>query len=58
MKRCHPGGSLYFAGLLEDPSTHDEDYEYAHVPGKAIVHIGKHRYVLLYHGTSKTNRSF
>lgn len=35
------GGSLYFAGLLKDPSTHGEKFEFDHVPGRALLHIGK-----------------
>lgn len=42
------GGDLYFKGLLEDPSTHDEFFQFQHKPGVAILHIGKHR-----HGASK-----
>lgn len=38
------GGSLYFRGLLEDPSTHDEDFEFNHKPGLACLHFGKHRH--------------
>jgi hypothetical protein len=38
------GGSLYFAGLLEDPSTHGEHFEFQHTPGRGILHIGKHRH--------------
>jgi len=38
------GGSLYFKGLLLKPETHSEDFEFLHVPGKAILHIGKHRH--------------
>merc|ERR1712137_221140 len=38
------GGSLYFKGLLKDPSTHSEEFEFHHQPGKAILHIGKHRH--------------
>jgi len=38
------GGSLYFQGLLMEPSTHDENFEFRHVPGRAILHIGKHRH--------------
>jgi len=36
------GGSLYFCGLLLDSTTHDENFEYVHSPGKAILHQGKH----------------
>ena len=35
------GGSLYFAGLLKDPSTHGEYFEFNHIPGRALFHIGK-----------------
>ncbi len=38
------GGSLYFSGLLEDPKTHNENFEYFHTPGKSLLHIGKHRH--------------
>jgi len=38
------GGSLYFAGLLEDPSTHDEYFQFQHKLGAGILHIGKHRH--------------
>jgi len=38
------GGTLYFCGLLEDPKTHKELFEFTHTPGKAIFHIGKHRH--------------
>lgn len=38
------GGELYFRGLLEDPSTHDEKFIYNHVPGVSLFHIGKHRH--------------
>ena len=31
----------YFAGLLEDPSTHDENFEFNHIPGTALFHVGK-----------------
>lgn len=46
---CRPltfveGGTLYFRGLLEVPETHNEDFEYTHTPGRAIMHIGKHRH--------------
>jgi len=46
--RTFIGGSLYFRGLLEDPSTHSENFEFKHVPGLGILHIGKHR-----HGANK-----
>lgn len=35
------GGSLYFRGLLKDPSTHNENFEFNHVSGRAILHVGK-----------------
>lgn len=38
------GGSLYFRGLLNDPSTHEENWGYNHRPGKALLHQGKHRH--------------
>jgi hypothetical protein len=38
------GGELYFRGLLEDPSSHDEKFIYNHVPGVSLFHIGKHRH--------------
>jgi hypothetical protein len=38
------GGSLYFRGLLLDRSTRDENFEFHHIPGKAILHVGKHRH--------------
>jgi len=38
------GGDLYFAGLLDDPSTHSEYFLYAHRPGVGILHLGKHRH--------------
>jgi len=38
------GGDLYFKGLKDDPTTHDEDHKYAHIPGQAIVHQGQHRH--------------
>lgn len=38
------GGSLYFSGLLKDPSTHKENFEFHHIPGRALLHIGKHRH--------------
>jgi len=38
------GGSLYFQGLLKDPSTQNEEFEFHHTPGKALFHIGKHRH--------------
>jgi hypothetical protein len=38
------GGSLYFRGLLADPSTHDENFEVEHKPGQALLHIGRHRH--------------
>eukprot|EP01111_Echinosteliopsis_oligospora_P009881 TRINITY_DN2981_c0_g1_i1.p1 TRINITY_DN2981_c0_g1~~TRINITY_DN2981_c0_g1_i1.p1 ORF type:complete len:385 (-),score=104.98 TRINITY_DN2981_c0_g1_i1:12-1166(-) len=38
------GGTLYFKGLLNDPMTHNEDFEFTHTVGKAIIHIGKHRH--------------
>jgi len=38
------GGTLYFCGLLNDPTSHKELYEFTHTPGKAILHIGKHRH--------------
>jgi hypothetical protein len=38
------GGSLYFCGLLKDRSTHKEKFEFHHKPGRALLHIGKHRH--------------
>ena len=38
------GGELFFRGRLDEPSTHDEDLNYAHVVGRAVMHIGKHRH--------------
>lgn len=38
------GGSLYFRGLLLDPSTHHENFEFNHVGGRALLHVGKHRH--------------
>lgn len=38
------GGSLYFCGLYNDPSSHDEDYEFEHKKGKALLHVGLHRH--------------
>eukprot|EP01118_Nematostelium_gracile_P017231 TRINITY_DN72_c0_g1_i1.p1 TRINITY_DN72_c0_g1~~TRINITY_DN72_c0_g1_i1.p1 ORF type:complete len:348 (-),score=86.27 TRINITY_DN72_c0_g1_i1:47-1069(-) len=38
------GGTLYFRGLLEDPKTHKEDFEFTHQPGIGLIHIGKHRH--------------
>merc|ERR1711974_485326 len=38
------GGSLYFRGLLKDPSTHSENFEFEHVKGRGIIHLGKHRH--------------
>jgi len=38
------GGSLYFCGLLKDPTTHNEEFEFNHVPGRALLHVGKHRH--------------
>jgi len=38
------GGDLYFHGLLFDPATHNERFTFAHQPGRAILHLGKHRH--------------
>eukprot|EP01132_Coremiostelium_polycephalum_P002239 gene2239-2761_t len=38
------GGSLYFKGILNQPETHDEYFEFNHVPGTALLHIGIHRH--------------
>ena len=41
------GGTLFFRGLLLDPSSCDEDFEYTHIKGKALLHLGGH-----YHGAN------
>jgi len=38
------GGSLYFKGVLDDPSSHEENFIFEHIPGRALLHIGKHRH--------------
>lgn len=38
------GGELFFRGLLEDESTHGENFVYNHVVGRAVLHIGRHRH--------------
>ncbi|KAL6040560.1 2-oxoglutarate and iron-dependent oxygenase domain-containing protein 2 [Balamuthia mandrillaris] len=38
------GGSLYFKGLLEDEETHSEGFEYEQIPGRALLHMGRHRH--------------
>jgi len=38
------GGQLYFKGLYDQPSTHEEEFIYDHVPGIALIHAGKHRH--------------
>ncbi|KAM9961216.1 hypothetical protein ACTFIR_004053 [Dictyostelium discoideum] len=38
------GGSLYFKGILDKPETHNEYFEFKHVPGVALIHIGVHRH--------------
>lgn len=43
------GGELYFRGRrcalhLDTPSAPEEDFDYDHVPGVALLHAGKHRH--------------
>jgi len=38
------GARLYFAGWLEDPSTHEENLKVEHEIGRGLLHIGKHRH--------------
>eukprot|EP01102_Stenamoeba_stenopodia_P006299 TRINITY_DN1725_c0_g3_i1.p1 TRINITY_DN1725_c0_g3~~TRINITY_DN1725_c0_g3_i1.p1 ORF type:complete len:315 (-),score=79.37 TRINITY_DN1725_c0_g3_i1:37-981(-) len=38
------GGNLYFKGLYHKPETHNENFEYDHKIGRALLHIGKHRH--------------
>ena len=38
------GGDLFFCGLLDDESTHNEKLEVKHKLGRAILHLGKHRH--------------
>ncbi|KAN0008573.1 hypothetical protein ACTFIU_009297 [Dictyostelium citrinum] len=38
------GGSLYFKGILDEPETHNEYFEFKHIPGVALIHIGVHRH--------------
>eukprot|EP01114_Cavostelium_apophysatum_P014932 TRINITY_DN3981_c0_g1_i1.p1 TRINITY_DN3981_c0_g1~~TRINITY_DN3981_c0_g1_i1.p1 ORF type:complete len:332 (+),score=65.84 TRINITY_DN3981_c0_g1_i1:115-1110(+) len=38
------GGTLYFRGLVEDESTQDENFEFSHVKGRAMIHRGHHRH--------------
>jgi hypothetical protein len=42
--RTFEGGSLFFRGLLHDPSTHNEELEFQHVRGRGLLHLGKHRH--------------
>ena len=42
--RSFVGGSLYFRGRLMEPETHGEYFEYQHIPGRAALHLGKHRH--------------
>ncbi|PRP83370.1 hypothetical protein PROFUN_09398 [Planoprotostelium fungivorum] len=37
-----------FTGVLNDPSTHQENFEFNHVKGLGIIHLGEHR-----HGANK-----
>eukprot|EP00026_Physarum_polycephalum_P008552 Phypoly_transcript_08640.p1 GENE.Phypoly_transcript_08640~~Phypoly_transcript_08640.p1 ORF type:complete len:470 (+),score=70.41 Phypoly_transcript_08640:86-1411(+) len=36
------GGNLLFKGIKGTPSEHVENFEYAHVVGKGLLHLGKH----------------
>lgn len=38
------GGSLYFNGLMHDPDSHNEDFEFQHQKGRGILHLGQHRH--------------
>eukprot|EP01126_Amoeba_proteus_P065782 TRINITY_DN9409_c0_g1_i2.p1 TRINITY_DN9409_c0_g1~~TRINITY_DN9409_c0_g1_i2.p1 ORF type:complete len:240 (-),score=34.75 TRINITY_DN9409_c0_g1_i2:160-879(-) len=38
------GGDLYFHGLRDDEVTQDENYVHSHVPGQALLHLGRHRH--------------
>eukprot|EP01113_Clastostelium_recurvatum_P029626 TRINITY_DN3577_c0_g1_i3.p1 TRINITY_DN3577_c0_g1~~TRINITY_DN3577_c0_g1_i3.p1 ORF type:complete len:166 (-),score=46.23 TRINITY_DN3577_c0_g1_i3:2-499(-) len=38
------GGSVWFAGLVDQPETHDESYEYGFQPGLTLLHAGHHRH--------------
>ncbi|KAF2069017.1 hypothetical protein CYY_009665 [Polysphondylium violaceum] len=38
------GGSLYFKGILDQPETHSEYFEFQHQVGSALIHIGTHRH--------------
>jgi len=42
--RQFTGGSLYFQGLLLKHETQNESFELFHQPGKAVLHVGKHRH--------------
>lgn len=37
------GGDLYFKGLLNDPTTHNELFKLSHTPGYGCIHLGQHR---------------
>ena len=38
------GGSLYFCGLLHDAASQGEMFEFQHVKGRGILHVGNHRH--------------
>ncbi|GAM20380.1 hypothetical protein SAMD00019534_035550, partial [Acytostelium subglobosum LB1] len=42
--RQFTGGSLYFRGILDQPDTHQEYFEFQHKPGTALLHVGSHRH--------------
>ncbi|KAI5083192.1 hypothetical protein GOP47_0002935 [Adiantum capillus-veneris] len=47
--KAEEGGELYFKGVrcvqhLDDPERDLEMAEYKHVPGRALLHLGKHRH--------------
>jgi len=36
------GGTLYFKGIKDDENTKDENFEFNHVVGRSLMHLGKH----------------
>jgi len=40
--RKFEGASLYFYGIKGTSSENQEDFRYTHLPGKAIIHLGRH----------------
>ncbi|MCO5597706.1 hypothetical protein L7F22_051787 [Adiantum nelumboides] len=49
LSKAEEGGELFFKGVrcvqhLDDPERDLEVAEYTHVPGRALLHLGKHRH--------------